>query len=116
MEPDLSCTEPEALGLSAQQLERELARTQAELRAMQALLEDLPGVFETKFRQRLQPLLEQQQHLVSENNLLRQHLHKLQPGGGTGQIPGLLPQQQRQPRLGRALRHAFGLVDNSRAA
>ena len=113
MEPDPSQIEPDTLGLSAQQLERELARTREELQAMQALLEDLPSVFENKFRQRLQPLLEQQQRLLSENTMLRQHLHQLQTGVGTGPQPVLLPQQQERPRLRRALRHAFGLADHS---
>jgi hypothetical protein len=113
MEPDLSQIEPDTLGLSPQQLERELARTREELQAMQALLEDLPSVFENKFRQRLQPLLEQQQRLLSENTVLRQHLHQLQPGVGAAPQPVLLPQQQERPRLRRALRHAFGLADHS---
>jgi hypothetical protein len=113
MEPNPSQIEPDTLGLSPQQLERELARTREELQAMQALLEDLPSVFENKFRQRLQPLLEQQQRLLSENTLLRQHLHQLQPGVATAPQPVLLPQQQERPRLRRALRHAFGLADQS---
>ena len=113
MEPALSQSEPDTLGLSPQQLERELARTREELQAMQALLEDLPSVFENKFRQRLQPLLEQQQRLLSENTVLRQHLHQLQPGVGAAPQPVLLPQQQERPRLRRALRHAFGLADHS---
>ena len=113
MEPDLSQIEPDTLGLSPQQLERELVRTREELQAMQALLEDLPSVFENKFRQRLQPLLEQQQRLLSENTVLRQHLHQLQPGVGAAPQPVLLPQQQERPRLRRALRHAFGLADHS---
>ena len=113
MEPDLSQIEPDTLALSPQQLERELARTREELQAMQALLEDLPSVFENKFRQRLQPLLEQQQRLLSENTMLRQHLHQLQPGVGAAPQPVLLPQQQERPRLRRALRHAFGLADHS---
>ena len=113
MEPDPSQIEPDTLGLFAHQLERELARTREELQAMQALLEDLPSVFENKFRQRLQPLLEQQQRLLSENTVLRQHLHQLQPGVGTGPQPVLLPHQQERPRLRRALRHAFGLADHS---
>ena len=113
MEPDPSQIEPDSLELSAQQLERELARTREELQAMQALLEDLPSVFENKFRQRLQPLLEQQQRLLSENTVLRQHLHQLQPGVGAAPQPVLLPQQQERPRLRRALRHAFGLADHS---
>lgn len=41
---------------------------------MQALLEDLPSLFEDKFRQRLQPMLDQQQRLLSDNANLRQHL------------------------------------------
>ena len=113
MEPDLSQIEPDTLALSPQQLERELARTREELQTMQALLEDLPSVFENKFRQRLQPLLEQQQRLLSENTVLRQHLHQLQPGVGAAPQPVLLPQQQERPRLRRALRHAFGLADHS---
>ena len=113
MEPDLSQIEPDTLALSPQQLERELARTREELQAIQALLEDLPSVFENKFRQRLQPLLEQQQRLLSENTVLRQHLHQLQPGVGAAPQPVLLPQQQERPRLRRALRHAFGLADHS---
>ena len=113
MEPDPSQIEPDTLGLSPQQLERELARTREELQAMQALLEDLPSVFENKFRQRLQPLLEQQQRLLSENTVLRQHLHQLQPGVGAAPQPVLLPQQQERPRLRRPLRHAFGLADHS---
>ena len=113
MEPDPSQIEPDTQGLSPQQLERELARTREELQAMQALLEDLPSVFENKFRQRLQPLLEQQQRLLSENTVLRQHLHQLQPGVGAAPQPVLLPQQQERPRLRRALRHAFGLADHS---
>ena len=50
---------------------------------MQALLEYLPGLFEDKFRQRLQPMLDQQQRLLSENANLRQHLLRLQPGSDT---------------------------------
>ena len=96
-----------------QQRERELAKTREELQAMQSLLEDLPNVFETKFRQRLQPLLEQQQRLLSENTALRQHVHHLQAGNPAAHQPLLLPPQRERPRLRRALRHAFGLPDSS---
>ena len=84
------------------ELERELAKTREELQAMQDLLEDLPKLFEDKFRQRLQQLLEQQQRLLRENAMLRQHL--------------LVPQRE-QSRTGRrqALLHAFGF-GNNRAA
>ena len=55
-----------------------LADTRARIAAMEALLEELPGIFEAKFRERLQPLLDQQQHLLSQNADLRQQLLLLQ--------------------------------------
>lgn len=80
---------------------------------MQALLEDLPGLFEDKFRQRLQPMLDQQQRLINDNDNLRQHLLQLQPGSDTGTQRLLLPQQERaRPRLRQALLHAFGFSPN----
>ncbi|MCP9905006.1 hypothetical protein KBY85_12795 [Cyanobium sp. BA5m-10] len=95
------------------QLEQELAKTREELLAMQALLEDLPGLFEDKFRQRLQPMLDQQQRLINDNDNLRQHLLHLQPGSDTGAQSLLLPQQEpARPRLRQALLHAFGFSQN----
>jgi hypothetical protein len=83
-------------------LEQELAKTREELQAMQTLLEDLPALFEDKFRQRLQPLLEQQQQLLDDNANLRQRLL-------------LMPQQQKRPRMRQALLHAFGLNSSNPA-
>jgi vacuolar-type H+-ATPase subunit I/STV1 len=95
------------------ELEQELAKTREELQAMQALLEDLPGLFEDKFQQRLQPMLDQQQRLLSDNANLRQHLLQLQPGSDSGTQRLLLPQQKRaRPRLRQALLHAFGFSPN----
>ena len=95
------------------ELEQELAKTREELLAMQALLEDLPGLFEDKFQQRLQPMLDQQQRLINDNDNLRQHLLQLQPGSDTGTQRLLLPQQERaRPRLRQALLHAFGFSPN----
>lgn len=84
-------------------LEQELARTREELQAMQTLLEELPAVFEDKFRQRLQPLLEQQQRLLEDNANLRQQLQ-------------LMPHPQHRPQMRQALLHAFGLNSNDRTA
>ena len=84
------------------ELERELAKTREELQAMQDLLADLPKLFEDKFRQRLQQLLEQQQRLLRDNAMLRQHL--------------LMPEQeQSRPRRRQALLHAFGFGSNQTA-
>jgi uncharacterized protein YhaN len=95
------------------ELEQELAKTREELQAMQALLEDLPSLFEDKFRQRLQPMLDQQQRLLSDNANLRQHLLQLQPGSDTSTQGLLLPQQEpARPRLRQALLHAFGFSPN----
>lgn len=66
-----------------QLLERELAACRAEIAALHDLLEDLPGIFEAKFRQRLQPLLEQRDQLITDNRSLRQQLLAAEaaPGG-----------------------------------
>lgn len=82
---------------------------------MQALLEELPALFEDKFRQRLQPLLEQQQRLLDENANLRQHLLQLQPAAESDRQPLLMPRQQDRPRMRQALLHAFGLTSNRAA-
>ena len=86
-----------------ERLEEELERTRAELAAMQELLEDVPQIFERKFQQRLQPLLE-------ENAQLRRQLQQLQAAWMAGQAPMLPPARpRRRLQLGKALRHAFGL-------
>ncbi len=85
----------------AQQLEQELAETRAELAAMHELLDDIPQIFERKFQQRLQPIL-------SDNANLRRQLQQLQSAPEASRQPQL-PPTPRQPRIRRALRHAFGL-------
>jgi hypothetical protein len=92
-----------------EELEQELAKTREELQAMQALLEELPNLFEDKFQQRLQPMLEQQQQLLEDNANLRHHLLELQPGPDAGRQKLLLPGERNLPRVREALRHAFGL-------
>ena len=82
---------------------------------MQTLLEELPALFEDKFRQRLQPMLEQQQRLLDDNATLRQHLLQLQPAQDSNRRPLLMPRQQERPRMRQALLHAFGLNSNRAA-
>ncbi|MEB3172900.1 MAG: hypothetical protein VKL97_03445 [Cyanobacteriota bacterium] len=62
-----------------------LAETRARIAEMEKLLEELPGLFEAKFRQRLQPLLEQQQQLHRDNAELRQQLLSLRSAAGENQ-------------------------------
>jgi|688.fasta_scaffold48236_7 hypothetical protein len=74
MDPD-----PHAFGdaeLEAQR--RALADTRERIAAMESLLEELPALFEARFRERLAPLLQQQQQLLSDNAALRQQLLQLQ--------------------------------------
>jgi hypothetical protein len=68
-----------------------LAETRARIAAMEALLEELPGLFERKFRQRLQPLLDQQQRLLNDNADLRQQLLLLQGSTPQQRLMRLLP-------------------------
>lgn len=62
-----------------QQLEQELAAARDETSALHEMLEDLPEIFERKFRQRLHGILEQQQLLLADNQMLRERLFALQP-------------------------------------
>ena len=55
-----------------------LAETRSRIAAMEALLEELPALFEARFRERLAPLLDQQHQLLSDNAALRQQLNQLQ--------------------------------------
>ena len=84
-----------------QRLEQELAAARAELAAMHELLEDIPQIFERKFQQRLQPILE-------DNASLRRQLQQLQGAPQPGRQLQL-PPAKRTPRIRKALRHAFGL-------
>jgi hypothetical protein len=51
-----------------------LQDTRRRITALEGLLDDLPELFESRFRQRLQPLLDQQRLLLRENADLRQQL------------------------------------------
>ena len=77
-----------------------LADTRARIAAMEALLEELPAIFEAKFRERLQPLLDQQQQLLHQNADLRQQLLLLQSAEPSPRRLRLLPFRGRRLSLG----------------
>jgi len=53
------------------------------------LLSDLPAIFERKFGERIEPLLERQRLLLDENHALHDRLSRLLPQAGeTGGSPG----------------------------
>lgn len=75
-------------------LEAEHAQCLERLAELERLLQELPGLFERKFRQRLEPLLEREHLLREENDWLRARLlgPTLPPPlrllrGGRGQSP-----------------------------
>jgi len=102
--------------LTVQRLELELAAAQDEATALHEMLEDLPEIFERKFHQRLQSILEQQQRLLSDNQAMREQLFMLAPAVETrpsrlllpATQPSMPPLQRRSP-LGETLRRVLRL-------
>jgi hypothetical protein len=92
-----------------QSLDKHLAATREELAAMKELIAQLPEIFEQRFALRMEPLLAHRERLVAETQQLRHDLLHLQAHQQPANLPVLPPAQPRQPRLVKALRHAFGL-------
>jgi len=74
----------------------ELERAQQQIAELEALLAELPGIFERKFNQRLEPILERQRLLSADNDRLQQ--------GSPREEPLVLPLQPQQPRMGSRVR------------
>ena len=70
--------------------------TLAALAELEALLAELPGIFERKFSQRLEPILERQRLLSADNERVLQ--------GSPREEPLVLPLQPAQPRMGSRVR------------
>ena len=64
---------------------QELEQSVAQLAELDQLIVELPGIFERKFAQRLQPLLERQRLLSEDNHALREHLQLVLPQARQGQ-------------------------------
>lgn len=98
-----SAADPSAARI--QRLEQELAAARDEATALHEMLEDLPDIFERKFRQRLHGILEQQQLLLADNRMLREQLFALQPAPAEPEVRNsrLLPpapEAERSPDAG----------------
>jgi hypothetical protein len=70
----------------------ELDATRRQIEAYQALLQEVPTVFERKFRERMQPVLERNREIAAESQLLREQLSGALPpapsdSGEVAQIP-----------------------------
>lgn len=114
--PSTAASDPDPVDVQQQriqQLEKELEAARDEVQALSEMLEELPTIFERKFQQRLQGVLDQQRLLIAENSSLRDRLFGLLPGASTDQATSrqlLLPPMAPRPhtRLGDRLRRALG--------
>ena len=57
-----------------EELERQVAEAQAELEKYQCLLNELPGIYEEKFRQKVRSVAEDIRHLLDERKALQEQL------------------------------------------
>lgn len=97
------------LAVRDRSLELELEAARAEVAALHEMLEDLPEIFERKFRQRVQGLVEEQQRLLHDNQLLRERLYALTPATPTARIA---PQRV---GLRRTVREVLGSLRSGRS-
>ena len=78
-------------------LQRRISELEEQVRAYETLLDDLPDLFERKFQQRLEPLLERYRVLASESSELRAGQPPLVPTETTNILH--LPALRRIPAL-----------------
>jgi hypothetical protein len=79
---------PEAVSYREQaRLRLELEAARDEIAALHEMLEDLPEIFERKFRQRVEGLVEEQRRVLADNQLLRDRLYALTPAAPTPLLP-----------------------------
>lgn len=69
------------------ELRAELDAIRNELNALQDMLEELPGILERKFQQRLHGLLEHQRALIARNQTLREQVLALAPSAASPPRP-----------------------------
>jgi len=83
-------SDPERLRHEA--LQRELEAAQRRRDSYQALLKDLPQIFEGKFRERLRPLLQRNEQLQLEGLALREQIRRALPAESPGGRAALPPE------------------------
>ncbi len=77
---------------SVDQLERELVRLRAELAEYQTLIDDLPQIYEEKFRGQVQDLVQDIRRLMDERQALQEQVsHALSPAASAPPAPSLAP-------------------------
>ena len=89
-------------------IQRQLADTRQHIDELEALIGELPEIYERKFEQQLQPLLEQERLLRQQNLLLRDQLQRSLPAAASRRLlapapaaaPAALDQQPAMPGPG----------------
>ena len=82
---------PDADRLRHEMLEEELEAARRKRDSYQALLKDLPGVFEGKFRERIRPVQQRNEQLLEEGMALREQIRRTLPQAGVGGSASLPP-------------------------
>lgn len=75
--PQSATGQAQADALRLAYTEQQLVDARQRLAEMEELLRDLPEIFERKFQQRLQPLVERHDRLLEDNQQLRQQMRQL---------------------------------------
>ena len=123
--PETDTPRPDDLQQALASRERQLAVARLQISELESLLQDLPEIFERKFVQRLQPVLERQEQLLADNRELQHQIRRLAPApgevrlrfnpesasGGAVQLP-----QLPQPRAGQRQSWGERLAGRRRAA
>lgn len=84
----------------AADLRQELETTRERIALYGRLIEDLPDIYEEKFRERVDPLLEQNRQLAEEGRKLREEVGRLPGGAASGTPRAALPpaaENRREP-------------------
>ncbi|MEB3200801.1 MAG: hypothetical protein VKK62_09780 [Synechococcaceae cyanobacterium] len=73
----------------------ELEATRRQIESYQSLLQDVPTIFERKFRERLQPILERNRQIAEEGQQLREQISRALPA--TPMAAAALPAAESEP-------------------
>ena len=82
---------PDADRLRQEMLEEELEAARRKRDSYQALLKDLPEVFEGKFRERVRPVQQRNEQLLEEGMALREQIRRALPQAGVAGSASLPP-------------------------
>jgi hypothetical protein len=93
--PEMRSSEDEHRGEISQE---ELDAARHQLSAYRELMEEVPRIYEQKFRERLEPLHAHNQQLLEEGRLLEEELARMPPPRGDAPVPGALPPAQERER------------------